>query len=67
MTWQDVSKWALDVVVREDLDELPDPIEKAVHALFELHDGTTVDWAPDEQELRGCKIVLKGFIENCSD
>ena len=58
LTAEDVSAWALNVVVTPEWEHLPEAERHAVHLLFDLHDGEEAPWAPSREALERCRDHL---------
>ena len=52
------SDWALDIVVSGVFEGLPDDLQEAIHALFDLHDGSA-PWVPGREELLIHREVMR--------
>jgi hypothetical protein len=58
LTAEEVSAWALKVVVTSAWGDLPEAERHAVHLLFDLHDGEDTAWAPGREALKRCRDRL---------
>ncbi len=54
----EVSDWALGVIRSSAWGSLPQPVSRAIHVLFDLHDHGA-PWQPDREELRKCLAELE--------